>query len=90
MLKCQLFHYVPLVCETGHINFNCIQHIEGERNTDGKETDMAANLCIDDLINMDEPIEPWCKWLAIRVLEGNYSLIHAEQESPYRPKLGFF
>ena len=65
-------------------------HIEGEPNADGKETDMAAYLSLDDLINMDEPIEPWCKWLAIRVLEGNYSLIHAEQESPYRPRLGFF
>lgn len=64
-------------------------HIEGKPIADGIETDMASYLSLDELSRLGEPIEPWCEWLARRVLEGKYSLIPSEPHNPYNPKMAF-
>jgi 8-oxo-dGTP diphosphatase len=61
----------------------------GEPTCDGMETDGAAYLSLDEILSFSEPFEPWCKWLALRVLSGKCSLIPEESETPYAPRKAF-
>jgi ADP-ribose pyrophosphatase YjhB (NUDIX family) len=70
------------------IVFLC-HHVEGNPIPDGIETDKASYLSLDDLDNLEEPIEPWCYWLARRVLEGEYTPIPSEPDNPYYPNNAF-
>ena len=76
--------------ETGWIGlvFLC-RHLEGIPKADNIETDKARYFSKDDLQNFDQPIEPWCKWIALRVLDNEHTLIHDEEENPYHPKVAF-
>ena len=67
------------------IIFLC-HHVEGKPLADGIEADMASYFSLNELNKFKEPIEPWCKWLARRVLEGKYTLIPPEPNQPYHPK----
>jgi ADP-ribose pyrophosphatase YjhB (NUDIX family) len=51
----------------------------------GGETDQARYFSLDEIMGFDEPIEPWCKWIALRVLEGNHTVIPLEADNPYDP-----
>lgn len=57
---------------------------------DGFEVDSVTYLSLEDIEIFKEPIEPWCKWIAERVLKGNYSVIFPQIDNPYKPLLGFF
>lgn len=67
------------------IVFLCVhKHGVPVADRDG-ETDRARYFSLEEITNFKEPIEPWCKWIIIRVLEGNHSIIPLEMENPYDP-----
>jgi mutator protein MutT len=70
------------------IIFLC-QHIAGAPAPDGVETDKAAYFSLTDLDAFSEPIEPWCEWLVRRVLAGQYTIIPAQHDNPYKPRSAF-
>ena len=65
------------------------RHKNGEPQPDGYETDQAVYFSIGDLNKQKETTNPFCYWLATRVLEGNYSLILPNAENPYQPNIAF-
>jgi ADP-ribose pyrophosphatase YjhB (NUDIX family) len=66
------------------------RHAGGEPTPDGRrETDRAAYLSLEEINTPDEPIETWCRWIADRVLRGEYCLVPPESNNPYQPRLGF-
>ncbi len=68
------------------------RHLEGTPQPDGgQETDRAAYFSLEeiDTLKSAEPIEPWCEWLAKRVLAGVYTLIPPAPDSPYHPYPAF-
>jgi ADP-ribose pyrophosphatase YjhB (NUDIX family) len=71
------------------IIFLC-RHLTGTPASDGGiETDQAAYLNLAEMDALNEPFEPWCQWLARRVLHGDYHLVAAEAVNPYYPRLAF-
>ena len=63
--------------------------LAGEPISDGEETDQAAYLSQEEILSFPEPFEPWCKWLALRVLEGKCNLIAEAPDTPYAPRKAF-
>ena len=63
--------------------------IEGEPAPDGVETDRVEYFTVEEMEAFDEPFEPWCEWLARRVLTGKYTVTHYEPNNPYQPKGAF-
>lgn len=70
------------------IVFLC-RHIDGEPTPDGVETDRATYMSLEQLGAVDEPLEPWCRWLARRVLRGECRVIPPEPDNPYQPRLAY-
>lgn len=71
------------------IVFMC-KHVNGVPVSDGGiETDQAAYFSLVEIECFDEPIEPWCKWLALRVLEGKHCRIPLEKNNPYQPRMAY-
>src|SRR5450759_425752 len=70
------------------IIFIC-HHMEGKPHPDGIETDKASYLSIEEIDSFDEPFEPWCKWLARRVLTGERTITPCEPNNPYYPRKAF-
>lgn len=64
-------------------------HVEGKPQPDHRETDAADYFTIEQLDELDEPIEPWSKWLMRRVLNKEHSLAISSVDNPYNPKAGF-
>ena len=64
-------------------------HEEGDPTADGIETDAAAYLSLAELDALGETVEPWCGWLARRVLTGSYTLTSCAMDSPYHPRKAF-
>ena len=65
------------------------RHVSGEPAPDNRETDKAAYLSLEGLDGLDEPIDPFCAWLARRVLCGEHHVIAPAPSNPYRPHLAF-
>ena len=63
--------------------------VEGQPISDGVETDQAAYFSLEEMDSFEEPFEPWCKWLARRVLTGKYTTIQFEPSNPYHPRGAF-
>ena len=63
--------------------------VEGRPISDGVETDQAAYFSLEEMDSFEEPFEPWCKWLARRVLTGKYTTIQFEPSNPYHPRRAF-
>ena len=70
------------------IVFLC-HHVEGKPVSDGIETDKAAYFALDEIDTFEEPFEPWCEWLARRVLKGECTPIPCEPNNPYLPRRAF-
>jgi ADP-ribose pyrophosphatase YjhB (NUDIX family) len=70
------------------IAFLC-HHVEGEPASDGVETDRAAYFTLEEMDAFDETFEPWCEWLARRVLSGEYTVTPYEPNNPYQPRGAF-
>jgi ADP-ribose pyrophosphatase YjhB (NUDIX family) len=64
-------------------------HVAGEPMPDGTETDAAAWLSREEIDASEEPVEPWCAWLARRVLDGKYTLIRSAPDNPYYPRAAY-
>lgn len=63
------------------IAFLC-RHVEGDPVPDGVETDKAGYFSLEDIDAMGGPFEPWCEWLARRVLRGEHTVIVSEPNNP--------
>jgi 8-oxo-dGTP diphosphatase len=71
-----------------YILFLC-RHVSGEPIPDNQETDRAAYFSLEELKGIREDVDPFCYWLATRVLQGHYTLVPPEPENPYAPHLAF-
>lgn len=75
---------------TGWLGIVFLCHpVAGQPAPDGIETDEAAFLSLEEMNSCGEPIEPWCEWLARRVLAGEHMLTPCEAQNPYRPRRAF-
>ncbi len=63
--------------------------LAGDPVPDGHETDAAAFFSLHDLSTLTDPIDPFCNWLAQRVLRGDHTVIPPQTDNPYRPHLAF-
>lgn len=63
--------------------------LTGEPKPDGVETDRAAYFSLEEILSFSEPFEPWCQWLAVRVLSGKCRVIPEEPGAPYAPHKAF-
>jgi ADP-ribose pyrophosphatase YjhB (NUDIX family) len=63
--------------------------LSGQPTPDGVETDAAGYFSREEILAFNEPFEPWCRWLALRVLSGEYSVIPEAPETPYAPRKAF-
>jgi len=70
------------------IIFRC-HPLAGEPRSDGIETDRAGYFSAEEITAFKEPIEPWCRWLALRVLAGKNALVAEAEDTPYYPKRAF-
>jgi ADP-ribose pyrophosphatase YjhB (NUDIX family) len=70
------------------IVFIC-HHIEGQPVSDGVETDGAAYFSLEEMDSFEEQFEPWCEWLARRVLTGEGTITPCELNNPYHPRRAF-
>jgi 8-oxo-dGTP diphosphatase len=70
------------------IIFAC-HHAGGEPHPDGVETDRAAYLSLEEIVAFEEPFEPWCRWLAGRILSGRYKATPCLPNNPYAPRKAF-
>ena len=71
-----------------YILFLC-HHVSGEPAPDNEETDKAAYFSLEELKDMKEDSNDFCYWLAVRVLQGQYTIVPPEPENPYAPGLAF-
>lgn len=69
--------------------FRC-RYTSGELTPDGRETDATRYFTADELVQLDEPIEPFCRWIALEVLEGRVRTLTCPSGNPYAPTEGFF
>ncbi len=76
--------------ETGWlaIAFLC-RHVEGHPRPDGYETDAARYFTRVEIEQWEEPFEPWCKWLALQVLQDEHRVIPERSAHPFLPSRGF-
>ena len=61
----------------------------GEPTPDGRETDDARFLTRAEIERLEEPFEPWCKWLVLQVLDEQHQLIPERVEHPFSPHRAF-
>ncbi len=80
-LKCKGDDWMALV-------FLC-DHVSGTPEPDGRETDAAGYFTEDEIESMEDEVETWCRWIALRVLRGEYALVPEAEGNPYQPKKGF-
>ena len=63
--------------------------VAGSPAPDGRETDAAAYLSLDQIAALDEPIEPWSEWMMVRALSGEMAVIDKASGHPFEPHPGF-
>lgn len=69
--------------------FQC-RHTSGQLTPDGRETDAARYFTAVELAQHDEPIEPFCRWIALEVLKGQVQILTSPRGNPYSPSEGYF
>jgi len=69
--------------------FRC-RHVSGELTPDGRETDAAKYFTAAELLQLAEPIEPFCRWIALEVLSGRVKTLASPLGNPYAPTEGYF
>jgi len=65
------------------------RHGSGEPAPDNHETDRAAYVSLEEIESLGEPFDPFCRWMAERVLTDEHRLIPAVSSNPYHPHLAF-
>ena len=86
-----LLGYQNLESERGDsmaLVFLC-EHVSGEPEPDGRETDAAGYFTEDQVEELGDAVEVWCKWITLRVLRGDHSVITEASGHPYEPMKGF-
>jgi ADP-ribose pyrophosphatase YjhB (NUDIX family) len=73
---------------TVYLIFLC-RHASGEPRPDGRETDRAAFLSLDEVHELSEPVDEFCRWMVERVLSHRHKVIEPCAENPYSPHLAF-
>lgn len=63
--------------------------LAGDPTPDGRETDAAAYFSLAELDALHEPVDPFCDWLARRVLRGEHRVIPSQPDTPYAPHAAF-
>ena len=71
-----------------YVLFQC-QHRTGTPTPDGKETDAAIYLTLDQINSFSEIIEPFSKWLTRRVLQGEAHAIPELSKTHFPPHRAF-
>ncbi|NSW52549.1 MAG: NUDIX domain-containing protein [Anaerolineae bacterium] len=66
-----------------------VRHVSGNPQPDNVETDRAAYITLEEIEQAEEPFEPWCRWLACRVLKGVFTIIPSSPGNPYAPRMGY-
>ncbi|MEZ4861471.1 MAG: NUDIX domain-containing protein [Caldilineaceae bacterium] len=66
------------------------EHVSGEPTPDGVETDRAAYLSLAEINDWPEPIDDFVRWVVIRVLTGQSTMLEPQPINPYSPLIGFF
>lgn len=61
----------------------------GAPKADGWETDAARFFTLEQLSELNEPIEPWSEWIMQRVLRDDFTLVGGAAENPFSPSAGF-
>ena len=69
--------------------FRC-RFASGELTPDGRETDAARYFTAAELVQFDEPIEPFCRWIALEVLKGQMQTLTSPSGNPYSPTEGYY
>jgi ADP-ribose pyrophosphatase YjhB (NUDIX family) len=57
-------------------------HAAGEPEPRDSETDAARYYTVAEFDALDEPVEPWSRWLVRRVLAGRFTLTAADGSNP--------
>ncbi len=63
--------------------------VSGEPEPDGRETDAAGYFTVEEIEELGDAVEVWCKWIALRVLCGEHLVIVGAVGNPYEPIKGF-
>ncbi|MCL5999715.1 MAG: NUDIX domain-containing protein [Chloroflexi bacterium] len=66
------------------------RHLSGEPTPDHDETDRAAYISKAEIESWDEPVDDFVRWIVLRVLSGEYTVIGPQPGNPYAPFMGFF
>ena len=64
------------------------QHVSGDPTPDGVEVDRALYVSATELDAMQEPVVPFCRWLAMRVFQQEYQILRPANISALAPYLG--
>ncbi|MEE4194600.1 MAG: NUDIX domain-containing protein [Anaerolineae bacterium] len=64
-------------------------YLYGEPTPDHYETDQAIFFSEHEMDAQKAMMDPFCYWMAKRVLTGDHTLIPANAENPYSPHLAF-
>jgi ADP-ribose pyrophosphatase YjhB (NUDIX family) len=71
-----------------YLMFLC-RYTGGAAQPDHLETDRVDYFSIIDLQERTDVIDPFCYWIALRVLRGEYQSIQAVLDGPYKPHIAF-
>jgi len=69
--------------------FRC-RHESGDLTPDGRETDAARYFTATELLESNEPIESFCRWIALEVLNGRVQTLTSPRGNPYAAAEGYF
>jgi len=58
------------------------EHVSGDPSPRDRETDAARYFSAAELAELEEPLEPWSRWLAMRVLRNEHTLVRNAASSP--------
>ncbi len=65
------------------------RHLDGEPEPDNHETDAARYLSVEEIEGLDEPVEPLSRWLTMRVLRDDFTMIRDLPSNPFSPSVGY-
>ncbi len=66
------------------------EHVDGEPEADGHETDAARYFTAAELEAHGEMIEPLSAWLIQRVFEGTFTLLERDDGKPFADSHGYY
>jgi len=64
-------------------------HVSGHPSPRDTETDAARYFSAAEIAELEEPLEPWSRWLAMRVLRNEHTLVRHAPSNPLRAQGAF-